>query len=442
MNKKSKALPFYWLVVLLVLTSCSNDAGDREKATDHENSNVNQREDVDYANSKAELTIFSIESPEMFEELFGQHIKQKFPNYKITYIGETSDQKIDHIIASGTKIDIYIDRVGDLTRDYIPRGLAYDMTPLVEKHNIDLNRFEAGYVADGTFDESLFMLPLLDNKFVLYYNKDIFDKFGVAYPTDGMTWEEVFGLSKQITRSEGGKQYIGLWTSPKHFIRVNPLSLDFVDAATSKAKVNMSEWKQFFDEVIFPWTSDPGIQRRANENWLNHGDFNKEFNVAMYIYQDIWMATAEDSLAMNWDIVSVPTFKDKPKVGMQAYTRSAGITATSKHKDAAMLVIDYLTSEEFQMILSRKGMITPLKSEQVRAEIYADTPFKEDKNLQALFYNGIAPSRNYHQYDEHVINAFEKYIMEVSQGKMDEVTALRSAEEKANQLIQEQSSQQ
>lgn len=47
------------------------------------------------------------------------------------------------------------------------------------------------------------------NTEAVFYNKDLFDKFGIDYPTDNMTWDEMYELSKNMTRSDGDIQYYG-----------------------------------------------------------------------------------------------------------------------------------------------------------------------------------------------------------------------------------------
>lgn len=47
----------------------------------------------------------------------------------------------------------------------------------------------------------LFALAPTFSASVLYYNKGIFDKAGVAYPTDGMTWDELFALAGKVTKT-------------------------------------------------------------------------------------------------------------------------------------------------------------------------------------------------------------------------------------------------
>lgn len=126
--------------------------------------------------------MYGIDSAEAFESTYGKYIKEKFPNYKLTYIGETPDQKLDQLVVSGTPLDMFFARSGALKSDYLPKEIATDLTDLTKEHDVDLSRIEQVYLDDVTVDQSLYMLPVYDNKFVMYYNNDIFDRFGVKYP--------------------------------------------------------------------------------------------------------------------------------------------------------------------------------------------------------------------------------------------------------------------
>ncbi|WJH33853.1 extracellular solute-binding protein [Paenibacillus sp. CC-CFT747] len=388
----------------------------------------------------ANLTWFGLASQKDFEDRYGQYIKKKFPKLTITYINQTDQQKMEQVIASGTPLDMYLSSAGELREDWLPANMAQELDPLMKTHNVDISPIKPAYLEQVTIDKKHYLLPISDNKFVMYYNKDIFDRFGVKYPWDGMTWDEALDLSKQLTRNEGGKQYIGLWMSPKHYIRVTQNSSNMVDAATNKATVNNDNCKFIFEKIFYNFTRDPGLQQRANEKWLAHADFNKDFLVGMYVYTSGWMNSADTSLAMNWDIAAVPQFKEYPGLNTQPYATYAGITSTSKNKDAAMEVLKYLISEEYQTIMSKRGVITPLTTKSVRDAAFTDYPFAKSKNIKALFYGKPAPGRVMTEYDELVIEkAFdEDVVREIAKGKMDVNSALRKAEETSNKLIQEQ----
>ncbi|RKN71832.1 extracellular solute-binding protein [Paenibacillus ginsengarvi] len=91
-------------------------------------------------------------------------------------------------------------------------------------------------------------IPYTRNFSALYYNKTIFDKFGVAYPKEGMTWSEYADVAKRVTRTEGGIQYRGL--EPNVPKRVGAqLSLPLVDPKTNRAALNTEQWKKVLTQM-------------------------------------------------------------------------------------------------------------------------------------------------------------------------------------------------
>lgn len=57
-------------------------------------------------------------------------------------------------------------------------------------------------------DGSSYTLPFRKDWYMLYYNKDLFDKAGVEYPSADMTWDEYEELAKNMTTArESSKVY-------------------------------------------------------------------------------------------------------------------------------------------------------------------------------------------------------------------------------------------
>ncbi|MFD2114965.1 ABC transporter substrate-binding protein [Paenibacillus yanchengensis] len=451
MTRKMLVTVLSVVLIMTALAACSGgkDEPSTEGETPTNNGEATTQPSDETGNGEAtseipepegDLTWFGLMGQDQFEDRVGQYLKEKFPKLNITYINQTDEQRLEQIITSGMEIDMYFSTAGELYEDYIPANLATDLTTLIEKHGIDLDTFDSAYLDQVKVDDKLHLLPISDSKFVMYYNKDIFDRFGVDYPTDGMTWDQALELSKKLTRNEGGQQYVGLWLSPKHYLRVAQNSANFVDPETNKATVNNDDWKFIFEKIFYNFSRDPGVQQKATERWLAHGDFIKDFTMGMYVYTTVWMNDAENSLPFNWDVVSVPTFEEYAGLSTQPLANFVGVSATSKKQDTAMQVVKYLVSEEYQTIISKKGMVTPLKTQSVRDAAFEDYEFADSKNVDAVYYGTPAPGRKITRYDELVIEeAFAlDAIVEIVRGKLDVNTALRQAEEKANKLIQEQ----
>ncbi|MCZ8513731.1 ABC transporter substrate-binding protein [Paenibacillus filicis] len=174
----------------------------------------------------ANLVVYSGsgDSVESWNERFGNAIKEKFPNYNVRYIQKQSNIGIKELLTSGETIDIYWDSIGGFASSILDNGLEFDMTELMKKYNVDFSRMEPT-VADSVKQispDKIYGIPVFNNNMVLYYNKDLFDKFGVPYPKDGMTWTEANKLGEKLTRFED-KQYVGVSSSPTHMLLMNQL---------------------------------------------------------------------------------------------------------------------------------------------------------------------------------------------------------------------------
>src|SRR5690625_1996906 len=130
-------------------------------------------------------------------------------------------------------------------------------------------------------DVNIPMFPVNIDNSAMLYNKDIFDLMGVDYPEDGMTWDEVIDLAKEVTREVDGVQYRGLATMPATFF-LTQLSLYYVDPETEEPVVNRSEWKQGFETLKEIHT----IQ--GNENALGWLSLFGDQDIAMYARENIY----------------------------------------------------------------------------------------------------------------------------------------------------------
>jgi ABC-type glycerol-3-phosphate transport system substrate-binding protein len=392
-------------------------------------------------NEPAELVVYGVSNTEEeFNNRWGDYIRKKFPNYTIKYIVNQKGSSLPELLTAGQPIDIILDSIGAAPSNLIQYEFQYDITELVKKHNVDLNRFEPTFVDAVKQLGGLYGLPVNGGGLVLYYNKDIFDKFGVSYPKDGMTSDELLELSNKMTRNENGVQYAGFATSVMHPMRMNPLSLDIVDKKTQQAAIDNDKWKQFIQTVIInPIVQNPGYKEFVTQKkgMLFTNDFAKDRNLAMFAMNFGLQYAVKEFETLNWDMVSLPTFKDKPGIGTQPYPNFFFITATSKNKDAAMEILKYVTSDEHEMIESKKGNIPVLKNEEIKKVFGQDTLFKNKNMKNAVFFNKFAPPHAKSIYDDKVIGALDGNIKKVIYGEIDLNTAFRTAQEEANKAIEE-----
>jgi multiple sugar transport system substrate-binding protein len=75
---------------------------------------------------------------------------------------------------------------------------------------IDLNNYYEGVVNLYNSNGTQYALPKDHDTIALLYNKAIFDKYGVDYPTDDWTWEDVYEAAAAITEAGAADNIYGM----------------------------------------------------------------------------------------------------------------------------------------------------------------------------------------------------------------------------------------
>ena len=82
---------------------------------------------------------------------------------------------------------------------YMENELLLDLTPYIEKDGVDMSKYLQGVTELYSLDGKQYALPKDHDTIGLLYNKAIFDKYGVDYPTDDWTWDDFYTAGKAIT---------------------------------------------------------------------------------------------------------------------------------------------------------------------------------------------------------------------------------------------------
>ena len=368
-------------------------------------------------------------------------VQKKYPHITFNVLKNTQGSTIEELIAAGTFPDIItVDTYSVLKGKDL--GMIEELSSLAKTNKFDRTQFNQTLMNVNNLygkQGELYAIPWAAQYTALYYNKDIFDKFGVPYPKDGMTWDDVLELGKKVARTDGNTTYYPVASQVDAFYVYSQLSPeDIVNPQTLKAQINNEHWKAVF-ELMKNITDLPN-----NKSGYGSGRdrFLKEKTLAMLpdwgTYASNLMAQERNGgTGMNWDITSYPTFKQNPGVGPAAGAFMVAICTQSKHKQDAFEVIMALTSKENQMVVSKDGIKLPvLNDDDLKKNFAADNPIMKEKNVQSIFKvksAAIAPRSEYYDYANKPLKDNLKKVVE---GSMDINTALRDAEEAANKAIQ------
>lgn len=240
----------------------------------------------------------------------------------------------------------------------------------------------------------------------LYYNKRLFDRYGVSYPQEGMSWDEILQLAKKFASGEKGKDKVyGLSQS---MIATNPFALvmdiaesrrlAFLNPEGTALKLDSEEWANAFAQAVegyrdgsLPLPSSPFGNGNMTVS-LGGGSF-MEGKAAMAIDDLLTMQLLDTMKPANtgsgngprdfpWGIATMPADpRDPGATTAFSLPEIYAVGAETGEKALAWEFVRYIHSEEFMRLkakssaklLARKGFERDAKGRDLSA-FYALRP--------------------------------------------------------------------
>lgn len=452
MNKMVRGTLFWSLVVMMLfIVACSNgnEQGSETKpeGPDSTETEVEKTPEPEKPVPLEPITLSfytaqnsSYANEDNFMREIGNVVMAKYPHITIKHTHRTTGKDYKDLITVGEIPDIILESRNNVELRIVGNGLQYDLSDMIKKHNFDLSRIQDSVLQqmiNSNQSGDIYGLPFSVNAFIMFYNKDIFDKFGADYPTDGMTWDETYELARSLSRIDGDTNYHGFQAFEPLFLSYNQLSLSPLDLKEDKSAVNTEPWARLLNDR-------KRFYEIPNNSYIHVDEFPNGYMAMGAHVSEMLINWPQKNPELNWDVVALPTYKESPRIGLQANAYFLFVAQTSKYKDEAFQVIAHLLSEEGQMELSKSGALTPLVSQSVQQSLGASIEHLQGKNLQAAFYNDYAlpaPARadglTYYNPNSVMSRAFTNDIIE---NKKDVNTVLRELEDVINKAIQAEKS--
>jgi multiple sugar transport system substrate-binding protein len=301
-------------------------------------------------------------------------------------------EKLRVLIAGGTPPDVFA-MSPPLYPDWQSRGVLLNLQPYLDQDPAALDgvypvTLEAYKTPDGYFG-----LPRDFQTIVLYYNKDMFDAAGVAYPTADWTWDDLRTTAKKLTLDKDGDGTTDQWGftadgyGPEALIApvIRSYGGDLVDAAAKKTLLGSPEAMAgigFIREMFVTDKSMPDEQQVASFGW---DPFLA--GVAAMTLSGHWSVPDYSASALKWDIAPIP---QGPK-GRVTTVNSAGfvVSKDTASPDAAFAFVRFATGVEGQMLAARIGLAVPIREQVATSPAYleqASAPIDHGLFIDALAY--------------------------------------------------------
>ncbi len=116
--------------------------------------------------------------------------------------------KLNSSLGAGVGCDVFWMNI--YFHKYSSAGMLANLDEFIARDNYDLSVFQPEVVESLYYNGSLYGMPKGMDSMSIAYNKDIFDKYGIAYPESGWTWDEFVAKAtevKEAIEKAGGYEY-------------------------------------------------------------------------------------------------------------------------------------------------------------------------------------------------------------------------------------------
>ena len=249
------------------------------------------------------------------------------------------------------------------TPQYAAEGVLENLDPYIEKANYNLDDYWPGLLESAKYQGSVYGFPRDIESNIIYYNKDMFDKAGVAYPSNDWTWDDFLAAAEKLTQkdasgnttvyalaAEGGK-----W--PKW---VNQNGGAILDDYVNPTKCMLAEPAsvqgiQFFSDMM----NNGLAMRPADLNQAGGDAAVFSSGQAAMILQNSSRVSTFNQAGLNYDIAPAPIPAGGKRwngAGGAAWVMSSG----SDNKDAAWTFLQWLQSTDGgEKVYTEAGEIFP-----------------------------------------------------------------------------------
>jgi multiple sugar transport system substrate-binding protein len=323
---------------------------------------------------------------------------KKYPNIKVdvtTIPNADYDNKINIMLSGGEVLDVLYAKSVALFGNLIFKNLLMDLKPLLDKDKVDLTPYGASIAAYMTMGNQILGLPYRYDRYLIYFNKDIFDAAKEPIPSLDLTWDDYRALALKLTKGTGTDKIYGSFFAPANYFFLTPgLQEGKGDYSTMDFNLFKEGWGNFYDMMYTDksaqdWPSMKSVS--ADQTYFMKG--TAAFTINGSWYMNTMKSEIDAGRAkIKWGAQRVPVSKAMKSAGVHASNASiTPVVMTNKTKlvDASWTLLKYIASEEAGKIMA-SYLITPGYSSPAVVDAMAQVPGFDPTAKAALLASGAA----------------------------------------------------
>ena len=348
-------------------------------------------------------------------------------------------------LSAGKAPDLYIQKNLKNFYTYQSGGQLLDVSDVAAK----LDPKQVGGLSDYQIDGKTYAIPYRQDTWVLFYNKDLFDKAGVPVPDGTWTWQDYVNASEQLTtklKGTGSKavgDYEHTWQSTVQ---------GFALAQTPGASLDSGDYSYL--KPYYGWALDlqnAGAQPSFADATTNKLTYQAEFGkqqVAMMVMGTWYIATllsqrqTGDADTFNWGMAPAPQF-DASTTGMSnvpvSFGDPTGIGINPKIDKskiaAAKEFLEYAAGPDGATALAKIG-ITPANTSAAASTVFGLSGMPtDDVSKFAFSTHNDKPENPVSKYTADLQNILNDLHTAVMSGSTNVDDAISKAESQAKSQV-------
>ena len=450
MKKKLLSVVLAAAMMSTLLTGCGNDTSDNTSNGSSSAAPENEQQSSESAGGQEttepvtlKWAIWDQETTRYWGDLKKAY-EDSHPGVTIEMVdlGSTDYMTVLATELSGSGSDFDVVTIKDVPgyATLVQKNAILALDDYIAADGVDLSQY-AGATDQVTVDGNLYELPFRNDFWVLYYNKDLFDAKGVAYPTNDMTWEEYDALAREMTDTTFGSQIYG---GHYHTWRSTIGLMGVLDGKHTILDGNYDFMKPYY-EMVLAEEAD-GVVRKYSDLKTEGLHYSAAFSggdVAMLNMGSWFIATMisnlnsgeyDSGLCGNWGIVKYPHAEGVEPGSTLGTITGLAVTSASDTPDVAWDFVKWVSGEEGAEVMASSGNFPAIMTNEVKDMIAGLEGFPTDaESKEALTVSNLYLEVPYAPNVSEINAILDSYHGSIMTGEMtidDGIAAMNSEVQK------------
>lgn len=343
--------------------------------------------------------------------------EKKYPKVKINLVSERSGDKHYTALSNAMSAEKGVPDVAQIeyfaVNQYaLGKGLT-DLAPFGADKLASM--YTPGPWNAVSEDEAVYGLPMDSGPMAMFYNKKVFDKYGIAVPT---TWDEYVDAARKLHKADPGV-YIAndagdagfttsmLWQAGARPYKVDGtnVKIDFSDAKTKKYT---DTWQKLIDEKLLA-----PVHGWTDEWYKGLGD-----GTIATLTTGAWMpanfVSGVPNAAGDWRAAPMPAWTKGDKASAENGGSSLTLPSLGRNKELAYAFVEYANSGDGVRTRVEQGAFPATKAELQSAD-FQSTEFdylggQEANKIFAESAANVASDWSYLPFQQYTHSVFNDTV--------------------------------